>query len=268
VHLAAGVYAWITRREERRMWHRVGAVAFLSDADFASARASSLRGNFILAPEGVPLPPRRKAAWPGKAAPLLVLLNPRADKNVANLRIFLDRYWAKVRAASLLPDIGLAVTGVGQAELARLLHVSAAQLDAQGVRALGFVESLAEVFASSLALVSPTFIGGGMRKKILEAMAHQLPVIATPLDVRTASFYQPNVNILAMGSIEEFVAAVRRLMSDPRFWMSLAAAGRSAVEHHADWERFAEVILEQAAQLVDATRLNSLDRRRLEPALR
>jgi len=250
LRLAASAYAWIARREEQRIWRRVDSVAFISDADLAAARATGVRGNFLHAPEGVPLPPPRDARWPGGSAPLLVLFNPRAPQSVMNLRLFYERYWIEVQAAGLLPRTALAVTGVAKAELASLLRVPAAELDARNVRALGFVASLPEVFASSLALVSATFAGGGLRKKVLEAMAHQLPVIATPLDVGTCSFYRANENIVRVDTVADLVAAAKRLAAEPAFWLSLSRAGRSTVERHADWRLFAEALIKETARLV------------------
>jgi glycosyltransferase involved in cell wall biosynthesis len=142
-----------------------------------------------------------------------------------------------------------------------------AQLDAQNVRALGYVPSLPPVFASSLALVSASFVGAGVRKKVLEAMAHQLPVIATPLDIRSCSFYQPNANILCMDSVEHFVTAVKRLADDPGFWARLSQAGRSTVERHANWQEFAEVITAEAIRLVGASRSRAIGGPQLEATI-
>jgi glycosyltransferase involved in cell wall biosynthesis len=260
LRLAATAYAWITRRHEQHIWRRVEAVALVSDADMSSALDTGVRANFVLAREGVPLPTIRNVSWPGRTAQLLVLLNPnpRVPQNALNLRLFFDRYWAKVQAAGLLPGIPLAVTGVDKARLASLLRIEMAELDAQNVRALGYVQSLPTTFASSLALVSATFVGAGIRKKILEAMAHQLPVIATPLDIRTCSFYENNVNVLCMDSVEHFVTAVKRLADDPRFWTRLSQAGRSTVERHADWQEFAEVMTAEAVRLVRAPRSHAI----------
>jgi glycosyltransferase involved in cell wall biosynthesis len=254
---AASAYAWLTRREEQCIWRRVDAVAFISDADLAAARGTGVRANFLLAPEGVPLPPARDARWPGSRAPLLFLFNPRAPQSVMNLRLFYERYWTPVQAAGLL-QTPLAITGVGKAQLAALLRIAPSELDARNVRALGFVDSLAEVFASSLALVSATFAGGGLRKKVLEAMAHQVPVIATPLDVGTCAFYRPNENILRVDTVDDLVSAARRLADEPGFWLSLSRAGRSTVEQHADWRLFGEAIMREIARLVGPASGNRL----------
>jgi glycosyltransferase involved in cell wall biosynthesis len=254
LRLAATAYAWITRREERRIWRRVDAVALMSDADMKTAQATGVPANFVLAPEGVPLPPPRKVAWPGTSASLLVLFNPHAPQSVMNLRLFYQRYWNEVQAAGLLPGMRLAITGVEKIKLATLLGVSTAELDARNVVALSFVDCLPEVFRSSLALVSATFAGGGVRKKVLEAMAHQLPVIATPMDAGNCSFYRPNHNILRFDTVAEFVGAVKRLTQEPAFWLSLSQAGRTGVEQHANWQRFAEAMINEALRLVGETR--------------
>jgi hypothetical protein len=268
LRLAAAAYAWITRRTEQNIWRRVAAVALISDVDMSAARDSGVRANFILARDGTPLPPIRNAAWPGPTAQLLLLFNPRTPQNVLNLRLFFDRYWAKVQAAGLLPGIPLAVTGVDKARLASLLRVHVAQLEAQNVHALGYVESLAKTFASSLALVSASFVGAGVRKKVLEAMAHQLPVIATPLDIRSCTFYQPDVNILYMDSVDQFVTGVKRLADDPPFWADLSQAGRRTVERHANWQEFAEVIMAEAVRLVRASRSRAIGGPQLEATIR
>ena len=97
-----------------------------------------------------------------------------------------------------------------------------------------------------------------MRKKILEAMAHQLPVIATPLDLRSCFFFETDVNVLSMDSVDRFVSAVKRLADDPRFWAQLSQAGRSTVERHANWQEFGEVMTAEAVRLVRASRSRAI----------
>jgi glycosyltransferase involved in cell wall biosynthesis len=46
---------------------------------------------------------------------------------------------------------------------------------------LGYVDDLGALFRSCLALVAPLTEGGGIKIKILEAMARGLPVITTPI---------------------------------------------------------------------------------------
>lgn len=245
---AAWPFEWMTRREEQRIWSRADAVAFLSDRDLATARATGVPGNLVLAPEGVPIPPKRAPQWSSEKVQLLLPLNQRATQSVANLRQFLRTHWAHAHFS--LPDVRLAVTGVSLDRLSELMSFSRQALTEMNVHALGFLPSLNEAFADSLALVSPAFIGGGIRKKVLEGMANELPVIATDLDIQTCSFFKPPENILRMGTPEEFVVAVKTLRNSPSIWEGVASAGRRTVEQYASWDGFAKVIVDELQDLV------------------
>lgn len=249
--LAAWPFAWLTRREEQALWARADATAFLTDRDLAVAQATSTRGRLLLAPEGVPIPERRSARRPASEPRLLLLLNQRATQSVGNVRQFLREHWPQAAGRPPLHGVSLAVTGVGPERLAELSGLSVDELSALRVQALGFLPSLVETFASTLALVSPTFVGGGIRKKVLEAMAHQLPVIATDLDIDSCSYFRPGENLLRLGTPAEFADDVGRLLAEPGLWQRLSDAGRATVEAHAHWDRFADVIVEEVQRLID-----------------
>ena len=247
--VATWPFAVMTRREERSIWKRVDATAFLTDRDLAVARAAGCGGHLVLAPEGIPLPAHRQAIRPTSGLQLLLLLNQRATQSVGSMRKFLHEHWSYASAAQPMRHVSLVVTGLGPTRLAELSGLTCEQLKVMRVRALGFLPSLSGVFASSLALVSPTFVGGGIRKKVLEAMANQLPVIATPLDVDSCSYFDPPRNILRFATPAEFVSSVEQLTSDEGLWMQLSDAGRRTVERHASWSSFADVIIGEAMRL-------------------
>ena len=100
-------------------------------------------------------------------------------------------------------------------------------------------------------MISPTFLGAGIRKKILEAMAHQLPVIATPLDIGTCDYFKPNLNILEMKDPMSLADLVRRIRVDGKFWLTISANGRRAVEDYADWSKYAQVMLKTVASSIN-----------------
>lgn len=245
----------LTKREEQRMWAKADAVAFLSDRDLAIAEATGVKGRLMLAREGIPLPARRVASHPGNAAPLLVLLNPKATQSVLNLREFLHRNWSKAASDLGAAGVTLDVTGVDTGQLAALVDMSVEQLHSLHVRGLGFLPSLAPVLETALALVSPTYVGGGIRKKILEAMAHQLPVIATHFDIETCAYFQPGQNILELpDDPAQFSETVKTLRKDEALWQSLSDAARTTVEVHASWDQFATTLLSEINRLVGTRR--------------
>ncbi len=252
--IAASLFATLTQREEESIWRRVDAVAFLTDHDLAIARGQDTRSNFLLAPEGIPIPARRSLERPTVAPQFLVLLNPKATQSVASLKRFLHTVWEPAAAEPALRQLSVAVTGVALDRLSGLVDMTPDRLTNLRVRALGFVPSLQSVFAQSLALVSPTYVGGGIRKKILEAMANQLPVIATTLDVESCGYFQDGRNLIAFDSPSDFILGARRLLDDEAYRAEMAEAGRSTVESHASWKLFADAIHLEVTRLLDGAR--------------
>lgn len=248
--LVASPFEWLTRTEELRIWDRADAVAFLSSRDLATAQATGSTGRLILAPEGVPLPPLRLVRHPQQSPVLLILLNRKAQQSVANLVRFIDIFWAPLYADSRLSNACLEVTGVNATQLSQITGRSKQALSAMRIQALGFVPDLAPVFARALALVSPTFVGGGIRKKMLEAMANQLPVIATQLDIDSCDYFITGDNVLPMNTPAEFLQSVGILQNDATRWEGLSQHARATVEQHASWHLFADVMIgEIQAQL-------------------
>jgi glycosyltransferase involved in cell wall biosynthesis len=241
---------WLTLRAERRIWSRADATAFLSDRDFAIARASGVSGRMILAPEGVPIPSLRVAQRPSGAPQLLIPLNRHALQSAANVRMFLHDYWSVIAAAAPIAEVTLAITGVDPAQLAEVAGLPVDEQQRLRVKALGFLKSLTPAFENSIALIAPTFIGSGIRKKILEGMAHQIPVIATEFDISTCSYFSHGENILRLGTPSEFVATVANLLRDTELWGRLSANGRTTVERHANWALFADVLIEEMTNLI------------------
>lgn len=237
------------------MWARCDCVAFLSESDLASARASGVRGRLELVPEGVPLPPRRTVTFPGAAAPLLIPFNPDALQSRNNTIKFLRDYWRTVANLPQLAGTRLAVTAVDPTRLASLSGISEDEQRSLRIDALGFLPSLAPVFHASLAVVAPTFFGSGIRKKVLEAMANQVPVLATELDLGTCQYFEAGRNILMMGEPDVFAQTVARLRDEPAWWLELVEAARTTVEQEASWEGFARSMRAQVqALLLDRAR--------------
>jgi glycosyltransferase involved in cell wall biosynthesis len=241
-----------TKTEEVDIWSRVDAVAFISDRDLEIARATGARGRLMLIAEGVPIPVSTAHQESGARNSLLLPFNPKAAQSVSNLKQFLDSYWILGRRREKLTGIRLAISGISPAELATLTGVSEADQLALSIDALGFVPEFGHVIAGSLAVVSPTFVGGGIRKKILEGMAHAVPVIATDLDIATCRFFIEGENIVRLGDIDEFVSGLTKLTSDRAYWQKIAQAGRIAVERHASWDNFGLQLSAVLARLVDA----------------
>lgn len=249
---------FLTRKAEERAWRSATAVAFITDADLRVANYSGVRGNFFHAPEGTPalpvLPP-----IPVCTQNLIILLNPKATQSVYNVKQFLKETWFQNCDHAALSSVNLLITGVNLEQAANVLGFSAEKLQASRVKPVGFVPSLTDVLCSSLAMVSPSYVGGGIRKKILEAMAHGVPVIASLLDVHSCSYFVDSKNILAFESNAQFVRSVDILRSDPTMRASIVEHGFRVIEDHANWAHFATVFMSKLREVLPSAHGLSID---------
>ena len=122
--------------------------------------------------------PSRVAARSFDGRPIFVFLgNFDYPANAQALRHFL----AKVMPGAIerIPDLQLEVIGKGVPQ--DILNLG----DSFGkqVRFLGFVPDLAGALAHAAGMVVPLLIGTGVKLKTIDALAHGLPIISTPLGI-------------------------------------------------------------------------------------
>jgi glycosyltransferase involved in cell wall biosynthesis len=145
----------------------------------------------------------------------------------------IDWFLACCRQAVLsrLPDVSITVVGAGtQAGLP-----SAAAWNGR-VRFLGFVPDLDALIARSVALLSPLRSGSGVKIKVLEALAHGLPVVATPAGVQGIA--SPAQSGCLVAEAPEDIAALMEAACEPATNAALAAAARRAWD-----ERYAPALV-------------------------
>ena len=90
----------------------------------------------------------------------------------------------------------------------------------------GEVADAAEFIQSMSVMIAPIFSGGGMRIKILEAMANARPVVSTSIGAAGIE----GGNMLIADDADSFAAAVSQLLSDPAQARSIGDAGRRLVQ--------------------------------------
>lgn len=92
-----------------------------------------------------------------------------------------------------------------------------------GVRIVGFVPSLPDLFANVRLALAPVWSGGGFRMKALTALAHGLPLVANALGARGCG--APDAACVRAETDEGLAAAAIRWLVDPA---AAATAGRVA----------------------------------------
>lgn len=197
-------------RAERYVVRAAGAaIAF-------SPRVARAVGARQLCPVTLPIPAQ---PVPLVAEPIAVML---ADWAWPPNQVALDRLlrsWPRVREQ--VPAARLLLAGRGMASPPQ----------AAGVTVLGEVATARDVLSQAAVFVFPCPATSGPKMKVLDALAHGVPVVTTPAGVEGLSGVDDAV---AVTSDADFAHIVTDVLRDPQRRAAMAERGRRAVlDHHA-----------------------------------
>ncbi len=118
-----------------------------------------------------------------------------------------------------------------------------------GVEVLGFVPSVKEYLSKANVYIAPLFVGGGIRIKILEAMAIQLPVVATPVSAEGIKAKATD-GLFVSENIEETAELICKLFSDKQSSLDLGIAARDFIEKNHTWKKSVGIMSEELMNLI------------------
>jgi glycosyltransferase involved in cell wall biosynthesis len=218
------------RAAERRLLARASESWMVSEVDLAGARELCPAARLRLVPNVVDVEAIAPVAPRPEAQRILMVADYTYEPNANGLRFLLDEVMPRVWPER--PEAVLHLVGRGLDDPAP---------DEPRVQAAGFVDDLDAEYATASCAVVPLLEGGGTPFKFLEAMAHGLPVVATPraaagLAVRDGEHY------LEGEDAQTFAGAIIGLTGDGAAAADgLAARGRALVA-----ERYSMAALRQA----------------------
>jgi glycosyltransferase involved in cell wall biosynthesis len=144
-----------------------------------------------------------------------------------------------------------------QVPQARLLLVGSNPTDAmkklasKSIEITGRVPDLRPYLERALIFVSPLRFGAGIKNKILEAMAMQKSIVATPLSCDGIDLHHEQ-NVLYGRTTQELVHAVVKLIKDGSLRHRMARANRELTENRFTWRRVVDRYEELYIQLIKA----------------
>jgi glycosyltransferase involved in cell wall biosynthesis len=216
--------AW--RRWEPRLLATADAAITFTDHDRAALLRREPQATVRVIPLGTHIPERASSAV-GEAPPGVLF--------VGNFMHAPNREAASCLVSEILPSARRALPGlpaviVGPAPPPALL-ASADEL----TEVTGAVESVDPYVERAAIVVAPVWSGGGMRVKVLEALAAGKALVATSralegLDLRAGE------HVMVADTVEAFAHAVVALAADPAARARIAAAARRWAIEHLSWE--------------------------------
>lgn len=232
---------WIAGRYlrlERSVWRGVDLSYYPSEQEVRMVKSlePSVKVSY-LAPYHFELMTPAPLAAPAGCV-LLFVGNFSHPPNVDAVEWLIGEIWPLVRNA--LPDAELKIVGSGMSdELKRLCG------SCDRVQALGWVsdDELVQCYRRARVAVVPLRFGAGVKHKVVAALAHACPVVATPVGMQGLDDL-PAVVAVAEAP-QQTAQACLRLCTDDAWWLQRALSGRRAIAERftseAMWKAFADL---------------------------
>jgi glycosyltransferase involved in cell wall biosynthesis len=228
--MSPGLKKWLLERDWRLLKRYEGelvrgfdAVLAVTEEDKrALLEAAGVEREITVIPIAVDTDEVRVVARQSKTNHILHIGTMYWPPNIDGVWWFLREVYPLIRRQR--PDIVFDVVGSRPPQSLRALSG-----DGTGINVTGYVEDPTPYLEQAALMVVPLRAGGGMRVKILNALAQGIPVVSTTLGCEGIAV-TPGDHILVADEPTEFAAACLRLLNDPNLGARLVCSGRRLVE--------------------------------------
>jgi polysaccharide biosynthesis protein PslH len=217
------------RRFESELLKRSAESWMVSEADMEGARELCPEAHLRYVPNVVDASAIEPVAGLAAERVALFVATFTYEPNRAGLRWLLEEVFPKVWAE--LPDVQLTLIGRGLDERPS---------QDPRVHSLGYVEDLRPFYAGARCAVVPLLQGGGTPLKLVEALAHGLPVVATPLAVKGLDVHDGHDCLIA-DDAAAFAASLTGVLRDGAG--ELGRRGRRLALERYSIEALAEILV-------------------------
>lgn len=120
-----------------------------------------------------------------------------------------------------------------------------------GVEILGYVDDVKPYMNDSQLYIAPLFVGSGIRIKILEAMAMELPVVATDISAEGIEANESD-GLFRANTKEEYIKTIFFLLDDEDRRKDLGKKARKFIEDNHTWEKNISIMLNHYKSFVSS----------------
>lgn len=248
-HQAPLIPSQIQGRLNARAWKRLEArIAGTAEGAIVCSDEDALKlpsgENVAVVPNSYP-DPRIRLGRPlaNRHAPTILLQGSLAyPPNVDGAEFFVTQVLPSLRA--LYPRIKVRLVGKTSP---RVLELNAVP----NVEVAGFVPSIEDELMKADLIIAPIRFGGGTRIKIIEAFAHQIPVVATTTGAHGLGA-DHGVHLLLADNAGDFANSCTSALEDTELRMQLTANARHLYEQHFPDHVVKELVESLARRSIDS----------------
>lgn len=231
------------RQYEAQICNQAMAVMAVSDEDRLALRDAGATGSISVIPIAVDVAGIQAVQRQDDAKAILSMATMYWPPNVDSVLWFEREVLPLIRRE--IPDAPFWVLGKGPPAEVRALAQDPL------IEITGYVEDPTTYLQQSALLVVPLRAGGGMRVKILEALARGLPVVSTTIGAEGIAV-ESGTHLLIADEPADFAQAVIRILRDRTFADRLAETGRQHALMRYDWRMVCPAIETVYTDAIDA----------------
>lgn len=225
-----------TERLEQEAWKRFDKVFFISNSDFNIAcSAVGRQEHFRLLYDSF-----HHAGEITKLAKepfsLIFTANLSTFQNLYNIRKFITEIWLPLLQKDRRWK--LYITGNKVGEVARQLKLPLAE---NNIIDLGFVDNIEATVAGKKYFISPTYMGSGVRIKVLNAMSAGAVCLVSMLDHEMLEEIKDGYNVMKFESFDEFYHKLLSLECDEEQYISISSQAKKVISQFS-WSTYIEIL--------------------------
>lgn len=222
--ISAHINRFMARHFESWMYSHYGRAVVLTEEDKHELLGINSQLRLEVIPNGIDLDYFVAKPIEREPATLLFVGNYEYEPNLDAARVLVEQIFPVVQAS--IPDARLQLVGNNPpAEL------QAWQSDAIDVT--GRVPDVRPYLVQATAFVCPLRIGAGIKNKVLEALAMNIPVIASPISMEGIAAKDGEQVIVS--DVNSMAETVLHLLKNPILQQKLAQNGRPLIEANYSW---------------------------------
>ena len=236
-------------RYEKNMCGKADLNVMITEEDQSRLRSMDSAVKTVVVPAGVDIDffrPARSIPGDDPVPELSILSVASMDwfPNVDAVLWFCDEVLPKILETH--PSAVFQIVGRGVPDAVRAKA-------SDNVKIIGFVDDVRDYMERALVMVVPLRIGGGMRLKILNALAMAKAVVSTPIGCEGIAV-EDGVNISVAEEGAEFATRVSELLSDAALREKMGGSGLAFVRESHTWPKLIADLESEYTRLIEGYR--------------